>query len=119
MCNEDIGSVLRQACMNDADDDAYILARAARIVRKEILNKTTQFNGTFPSNCQAEAVPPSLLTLVAMICHGANITEQALATQSQALSSISQLIVLNNSLIYGDKRKQTTTRHNKSRYLCI
>ena len=36
MCNEDIGSVLRQACVNNADDDAYILARAARIVHKEI-----------------------------------------------------------------------------------
>ena len=73
--------------MNDADDDAYILAWAARIVHKEILNKTTQFNGTFPSNCQAEAVPPTLQTFVAMICHGANITEQALATQSRVSPS--------------------------------
>ena len=77
------------------------------------MNKTIQFNGTFPSNCQAEAVPPSLQTLVAMKCHGSNITEQALATQGQALLSISQLIVF-NSFIDGDKGKQTTTRHNKS-----
>ena len=91
---------------------SYILARAARIVRKEILNKTTQFNSTFPSNGQAETVSPSLQTLVAMICHGANITERVLATQSQALLSISQLIVF-DSLSY--KRKQTTTRHIKSR----
>ena len=87
MTNENIGTILRQACENDADDDAYILARAARIVLKKILNKTTQFNGSFPSNCQTEAVPPSLQILVAMKCDGANITEQILATQSQASPS--------------------------------
>ena len=88
MSNEDVGTALRQACENDADDDACILARAARIVRKEILKTTTQFNGTFPVDCQIKAIPPSLQTLVAMICHGANITEQSLVTKSQAPLSI-------------------------------
>ena len=34
MSNDDVGTALRQACENDADDDAYVLARPARIVRK-------------------------------------------------------------------------------------
>ena len=51
MSNEDVGSALRQVCENDADDEACILSRAAQIVRKEILNKTTQFDDVFPANC--------------------------------------------------------------------
>ncbi len=43
--NEDIGTALRQVCENDVDNDAYILAQAARIVRKEIMNTTIQFDG--------------------------------------------------------------------------
>ena len=35
--NEDIGAALRQACQNDVDNDAYILAQAARIVRKDFM----------------------------------------------------------------------------------
>ena len=49
MSNEDIGSTLWQVCENDADDEAYVLFRAAaQIVHKEILNKTTQFDDVFP-----------------------------------------------------------------------
>ena len=44
-------------------------------MRKAILNASTKFSGTFPVNCQSEAVPLSLQTLVAMICYGANIIE--------------------------------------------
>ncbi len=113
MSNEDVGTALRQACENDADDDACILARAARIVRKEIKKTTTQFNGTFPEDCQIEAVPPSLQSLVAMICHGANITEQSLVSKSQAPLSICQLILF-NCLGRSEKHVQRT-RHNKSR----
>ena len=32
--NEVIGTALQQVCKNDVDDDAYILALAARIVRR-------------------------------------------------------------------------------------
>ena len=91
--NEDIGSALRQACENDPENDAYILAQAARIVRKEVVNTITQFNGTFSTSCQVRDLPQSLQTLVGMLCDGASITEQSLATQNQAQLSFSQLIV--------------------------
>ena len=105
MSNDDVGTALRQACENDADDDAYVLARAAQIVRKDILNASTKFS----VNCQSEAVPLSLQTLVAMLCHGANITEQS---HTQALLSICQLIVFNSSVRSGMKQHR---RHSKSR----
>ena len=55
-------------CDKHAGDDAYVLARAApRIVHKDILNASTKFSSTFPVNCQSEAVPLFLQTLVAMV----------------------------------------------------
>ena len=110
--NEDIGTALRQACQNDVDNDAYILAQAARIVRKEIMNTTIHFDGTFPAHCQTKGLPQSLQTLVAMLCDGANIKEQSLTTQNQAQLSICQLIVFNSLL--RRKKKTLMTRHNKS-----
>ena len=106
-------ALLCSVCKNDADDEAYVLSQAAQIVRKEILNKTTQFDDVFPANCQVDAIPPSLQTLVAMLCHGASITEQSLATQNQALLSICQLIIFNSLSRSG--KQTSTTRHNKAR----
>ena len=85
MSNENFGSALRQVHENDADDEACVLSRSAEIVRKEILNKTTQFDDVFPANVQVHAIPPSLQILVAMLCYAASITEQSFATQNKAL----------------------------------
>ena len=110
---EDIGTTLRQVYEKDLDNDAYILAQAARIVRKEIVNTTIQFDDSFPENYQVKGLPQSLQTLVAMLCDGPSIKEQSLGTQNQAQLSICQLIVF-NSLVY--RKKQTLVpRHNKSR----
>ena len=76
------------------------------------MNKTTQFDDVFPVNCQVDAIPPSLQTIVAMLCHGASIIEYSLATQNQALLSICQLIIF-NSLSRSGKRTSTTW-HNKA-----
>ena len=82
-------------------------------MRKEVLNTITQFNGTFSTSCQVRDLPQSLQTLVAMLCDGASITEQSLATQNQAQLSICQLIVFNSLL--RPKKRTPNTRHNKSR----
>jgi hypothetical protein len=68
----------------------------ARIVRKDIMNTTTSFDGTFSAGCQNRSLPQSLQTLVAMLCDGANIKEQSFAKQNQAQLTICQLIVFNS-----------------------
>ena len=90
--NDDIGIALRKACESNTDDDALTLSRAARIVRKQMMSPQTKFNGSFLPNCQAEAILHSLATPVAILLYGPNITEQAVARQSQAFLSISQLL---------------------------
>ena len=71
--NEHIGSALSKACEYDADNDAVILARAARIVRRDMLQLKNKFDGSFDSKCQEESVPSSLMTLVSMVLNGPNI----------------------------------------------
>ena len=100
------------------DDEAFTLARAARIVRKGMVNMTAQFNGTFPENCQVEAVPQFLVTLVAMLLYGANIKEQSLVTQTQALLSICQILMFNSSA-HNPKQTDRNVTANLVSLLCL
>ena len=58
------------ACEQDADSDGIHLARAANIVRRDMLKMTTSFSGSFDTLCQEESVPNSLIALVSMILNG-------------------------------------------------
>ncbi len=52
--NEEIGTNMQQACENDFENDAFILAQAAQIVRRDMMATPHQFNGSFRTNCQIE-----------------------------------------------------------------
>ena len=118
IASKDVGIALRKACEVDMDDEAFTLARAARIVRKGMVNMTAQFNGTFPENCQVEAVPQFLVTLVAMLLYGANIKEQSLVTQTQALLSICQILMFNSSA-HNPKQTDRNVTANLVSLLCL
>ena len=74
--DSDVGTALKEATSTDYDDEALCLAKAAQLVRRDMQLKSSTFSGTFESNCQEEAVPKSLLTLVDMIMQGTNIKKQ-------------------------------------------
>jgi len=94
--NQEIGSVLRQAA-NDDNSDACHLARAANIIRRDILQMNNTFNGTFPPECQENAIPSSLKTLVNIILRGPTVISQPVERSSdQACLTIAQLIVFNS-----------------------
>ncbi len=75
--NEHIGSALSKACEYNADNNSVILARAAKIVRRDMLQLKNKFNGSFDTKCQEKSVPSSLLTLVSMVLNGPNIQDQS------------------------------------------
>ncbi len=58
--NEHIGSALSKACEYNADNDSVILARAAKIVRRDMLQLKKQIYGSFDTKCQEKSVPSSL-----------------------------------------------------------
>ena len=68
--NDAIGDAIRNACKQDYDSEALHLARAAKIVRRDMFSIQQSFKGTFEVDCQEKSVPPSLLALVNMIVEG-------------------------------------------------
>jgi hypothetical protein len=57
ICNKDVGAALRKACEHDTDNDAVHLARAAKIVRRDMLKMKNEFSGSF--NAQSQEVSAS------------------------------------------------------------
>ena len=104
--NQDLGSALQKACGQDADDDAIHLARAANIVRRDMLKIKTAFSGSFDTYCQEDSVPHTLTGLVGMVLNGSNIRDQPnhLCIPVPTLA-ISQLLVFN----FSARRRESTT----------
>ena len=104
--SQDLGSALQKACGQDADDDAIHLARAANIVRLDMLKIKTAFSGSFDTYCQEDSVPHTLTGLVGMVLNGSNIRDQPnhLCIPAPTLA-ISQLLVFN----FSARRRESTT----------
>ena len=48
--NNDIGHALRDACLDDCDDEVICLAKAAQIIRRDMIGVPVQFDGSaFPT----------------------------------------------------------------------
>ena len=93
--DSDTGAALQQVCEEDKDTDPNYLAKAATIVRKEMLAFKSCFKGAFERKCQGNSVPPSLVSLVKMILYGTNIVSQLENSSSQAALTIAQLLQFN------------------------
>lgn len=107
--------MLQRANKEDCDDKAIHLAKAAAIIRKDMLATKYTFTGSFESNCQENFLPTSLLSLVNMILNGPNIEAQACSsTTGQSALTISQLLQYNTYIHRrdGDIKRE---RRNKSR----
>ena len=113
---DEIGDVLKQA--KEKDSNAWHLAQAAKIVRRDMLQINYSFNGTFPSKCQKGANPVSLKVLIHMILNGATTKkEQAERDPKQACLTIAQLLVF-NSISRVRERKELTNTHLKTAEEC-
>lgn len=112
--DSEIGIALRKALESNTDTEANHLAKAAEIVRKEMLSMQLNFDGEFKADCQEESTPSSLKSLVKMILYGPNIQNQMKIYSSQAALTIAQLLQFN---CYSRKPEDNSNyvRHNKDR----
>ena len=77
--NEDVGPVLKKAINTNYDNDAMIISKASKIIRRDLLSmENSVFGGTFKMECQEKSVPQPLLSLVGMIMGGPNIETQSI-----------------------------------------
>ena len=104
----DIGGVLSK--VKAVGSDAQCLARAAQLVRKEILKVKNSFNGTFPADCQKTAVPISLLTFIGMMTKDGSASFDP--ADNQACLSIAQLIVFNSIARSRDRLESSGSTHH-------
>ena len=89
----------------EKDSEACHLAKAANIVRRDMLKMKNTFNGAFQPNCQKEAIPVSLKILIGTILKGsAAVPNQASLTIAQPLMS--------NSISRVRVRKEPSTNHH-------
>ena len=64
-----VGEALKAVSNNQCDDDAYILAHAARIVHRS-MKDAQNFQGFFGPNCQIDVVSVPLFEIVSMTFRG-------------------------------------------------
>ena len=110
------------ACEHDQDSEALHLARAARLIRRDMFaNKNSCFDGSVPDNCQANSVPPTLKALVNMILEGSCSKTESVDNVSTSCTSaaISQLIASNCAKKKRDSatsdEQKCVVRHSKER----
>ncbi len=81
--------MIKKAMACDYEGDALLLAKAAKLVRKEIANYSGfTFDGRFPPGCQQGSVPATLKTIVSMVLNGPDLRDQN-SIDSQANLTIS------------------------------
>lgn len=123
MFDKDIGLAIQKAYEGDFDSEAMYLARAAKIIRRDLFkdHKTSSFNGTFTPEKQNECIPASLLELINMILHGPAIRpndedDDDVRTVPLAARNISEIIAFNS--LQHQRRNEVNAdvhRHNKNR----
>ena len=95
---KDVGDALLDACNVDSDDEAVMLMRVAKLVRKEVLEKQYHFNRSLCDE-QYDTLPTSLQALVGMILGRPDATQRIDSYEiSTAASSIAQLLVFKKRL---------------------
>lgn len=85
--------MLKQALNCDYEEDLLILAKAPKIVRRDIFNfNGFKFNASFPSECQQNSVPAIFKSRLTMMLVGADLQDQS-SSDSKDCLTISQTIL--------------------------
>ena len=87
--HKDVEPALSQDCGNS---EAIILARAAKILQRHMLDHNSTFERIFQEGCIQDAIPPTLLQFVDMIEHGADIKSQLRFDASKSDLAMTQLL---------------------------
>ena len=108
--NKDLGTALSQS---SEYSEVVLIAKAAKILRKIILNHHSSFDGTFPEGSIQNATPTLLLQFIGMVEHGGDIKSQLRFGASKSDQAIAQLIQYNCYSRYNEGA--ATHRHSKNR----
>ena len=72
----DISKAMIEISKSDGySEEVFLLAKAAKIIRRHIFTTKCNFNGTLPQHCQTKAVPIILTTFMQMLLDGPGINK--------------------------------------------
>ena len=108
--DDDVGLALMNSSIDNFDDEAICLAKAAQIIRRDMLGMKSAFDCSFAKGCQEQSVPKSLIALVRMIMDGPNIKNKETEKARQATLSMAQMLQYNS---YTKRRTGSTGTHHK------
>ena len=100
--------------------EAIIVGKAAKILRRHMIDHEFKLDGRFHEGCVEDAIPPSLLEFVCMIEHGSYIKSQLRFGASKTDSAMAKLLQYNCYSRY--KEGASTYRHSmnvKLHFLCF
>ena len=90
----------------------HLLAKAAQIIRKDLLRHEQQFNGDISKERQFEGISSSIFQLISLIIEGGNAQDYTPKYPEKIIANLSQLVMFNT---VKNKRKETVShvRHSK------
>ena len=90
----------------------YLLAKAAQIIRKDLLRHEQQFNGDISKERQFEGISSSIFQLISLIIEGGNAQDYTPKYPEKIIANLSQLVMFNT---VKNNRKETVShvRHSK------
>ncbi|KAK0039755.1 hypothetical protein Bpfe_030810, partial [Biomphalaria pfeifferi] len=113
---DSLNTTLQEAYAETIDDEAVHLAKAARIVRRDLFSLQARFNASCTEDVQNTSIPESLLALMQMILQGPSIASNK--GKNQAALSLAQLASFNAVKTEGKRSRantSTTNKHSKNR----
>ena len=103
---------LFNACSNSSTDNGFLLGKIAQLIRKDIFQHDSKFNGDFSKDRQCNSVPKSLLHLMGLIMEGNHNQEKASNKSLQIAANMAQMVKFNT--IKGRRKADTqNSRHSK------
>ena len=112
--NYDIGEAITTAANINYDDDGYILAKAANIIRRDILGmKNENFNGKFNNGCQESSIPVSSQRLISAVMRGTSSETNNNEHFKQAALTVNQLLTFNTTI--RTQKESSSVYHSKER----
>ena len=95
----DVGDAIREACEYNDMTDGMCIARAARILRRDLFGNFPKFDGSLSEGfCPENSAPPSLVSFLTTLLGGYNIDGGSPVSSAErtAACSIAQLIRFNS-----------------------
>ena len=91
----DVGEALLKATEADLQDEILTLSKAAKFIRRRIMERSYHFTGEFILGCEVVAVPQEQVALVSMVLEGPNIKEQSCKStaHTKVTVSLSELLM--------------------------